>query len=48
MSTVWLYYETDGDSGYYHLQVFASEQKARAYQKSKNSAYGNVREVGVR
>ena len=45
--TVWMYYETDGDSGYYSIQLFSTEAKAEAYRKRKQSAYGGVEQIVV-
>lgn len=46
-SIVWMYYETDGDSGYYRIKLFSTEKKAEAYKKKINSAYGAVTSVMI-
>jgi hypothetical protein len=45
--TVWMYYETDGDSGYYGIKLFATKQKADAYATQKGDAYRNVASIKV-
>jgi len=44
---VWMYYETDGDSGFYSIKLFSTEKKAREYAKKKNDSYGNIGELTV-
>ncbi len=44
---VWMYYTTDGDSGYYRIKLFSSKAKAEAHAKQQNSGYGNVEAVYV-
>jgi len=44
---LFMYYETDGDSGYYGIKLFSTMDKALAYKKFKNNAYGRVTDVGV-
>ena len=39
---VWVYYETDGDSGWYRVKVFSTMEKAEAYKRKRDSAYGHV------
>lgn len=41
-ATLWMYYETDGDAGYYGVTLFDNEEAAKAYKKAKHSGYGNV------
>lgn len=45
--TVWMYYTTDGDSGYYSIKLFATQAAAEKYSKKLNNAYGNITEVAV-
>lgn len=45
MKEVWVYFETDGDSGWYHVTVFGSEKGANDHKKARKSAYGNVRKL---
>lgn len=47
MRKVWMYYETDGDAGYYHIRLFSSKTRADAYKKQVSSAYGEVDEIAV-
>lgn len=32
---IYLYYETDGDSGWYHVKPFKTKHDAEAYKKSR-------------
>lgn len=41
-ATVWMYYSTDGDSGYYNIRLFRTQESALAYKISLNDAYGNI------
>ncbi len=43
----WMYATTDGDSGYYGIMLFDSEQKARLYAKRHGSAYGCVERMVI-
>lgn len=40
--TVWMYYETDGDSGYYRIRLFSTQEKAEDWRRKRNDAYGRV------
>jgi hypothetical protein len=42
-----MYYETDGDSGFYAIKLFTSEKKAETYKLDKNSAYGVIKKVEI-
>jgi hypothetical protein len=44
---LWIYYETDGDSGWYGVKLFASKAIAEAYQIQKNTAYGHLDTINV-
>jgi hypothetical protein len=44
---VWMYYRTDGDSGYYAIKLFRLKTSAEAWAKVERSAYGKVAEVEV-
>jgi hypothetical protein len=44
---VWMYYETDGDSGYYRIRLFDTEEKAKTFQKEHGTAYGHVKHMMV-
>lgn len=45
--TIYMYYETDGDSGYYSIRLFTTEQKALNYKEKMKSAYGHIKEMKV-
>lgn len=45
--TVWMYYETDGDAGYYRIKLFKTEQLAEQYKKRKHDAYGGIKRIEV-
>jgi hypothetical protein len=51
---VWMYYETDGDSGYYAIRLFSSRKAAERYRKQLEqdtpveAAYGHIKPVEVR
>jgi hypothetical protein len=47
MMDLWMYYETDGDSGYYNIKLFKSKKIAEDYKRSKNDAYGQLDTIGV-
>jgi ssDNA-binding Zn-finger/Zn-ribbon topoisomerase 1 len=42
---VYMYYETDGDAGYYAIKLFNSHEVAEAYKRQKNNAYGDISEM---
>jgi len=45
---VWMYLETDGDSGYYAVRLFTTKAKAEAYKASRTDserAYAQIKEV---
>lgn len=44
---LWMYYETDGDAGYYAVKLFMTKDKAERWKKHKHSAYGRIDAVGV-
>jgi ssDNA-binding Zn-finger/Zn-ribbon topoisomerase 1 len=44
---MFMYYETDGDSGYYNIRLFTSRLDAEKYHKLKNNPYGNTIEIAV-
>lgn len=44
---LWVYYRTDGDSGWYNVCLFTSEDKAWAYHRDQHSAYGQVEKIIV-
>ncbi len=41
---IYVYYETDGDSGAYGIKLFSTKEKAEEYKKKKNDAYGRISE----
>lgn len=45
--TVWMYYQTDGDSGFYAIKLFSTKQKADDFYKKNGSAYGAISEIVV-
>lgn len=45
---VWMFYRTDGDSGYYGIKLFQTEAAARAYLAANHDGYSNIEEVEVR
>jgi hypothetical protein len=45
--TIWMYFETDGDAGYYGIRLFSTKEKAEAYRRKKHDAYGGVEEITV-
>ena len=45
--TIWMYYVTDGDSGYYGIRLFKTKAAAEAYKRQRNDAYGLVKEMKV-
>jgi len=46
---IWMYYETDGDSGYYGVRLFATEATAQRYrEKQRGNAYGHIKSMEVR
>lgn len=40
--TIWVYYETDGDSGWHSIKLFRTYEQAESYYKLKHNAYGHV------
>jgi hypothetical protein len=45
---VWMYYETDGDSGYYSIVLFTTKAAAdRHHAQQRDKAYGKVKQVEV-
>ena len=44
---MWIYYETDGDAGWYSVRLFKHEAKAREYKEKLHDAYGHVEEITV-
>ena len=49
--TVWMYFTTDGDAGYYRIALFTSRAKAEAWMKAcreRDGAYGRVEEIAVK
>lgn len=44
---MWVYYETDGDSGWYAVKLFSTQTFALQYKTEKDNAYGNITEVQV-
>jgi ssDNA-binding Zn-finger/Zn-ribbon topoisomerase 1 len=44
---MFMYYETDGDSGYYNIKLFTSRLEAEKYHKAKGDAYGHTTEIEV-
>jgi hypothetical protein len=45
--TIYAYYETDGDAGWYAVTLFSTKKKAEVYKKAMDSAYGNIDELIV-
>ena len=49
LQAVWMYYETDGDSGYYGIVLFTTKAAAdRHHALQRDKAYGKVKEVEVK
>jgi len=44
---LWIYYETDGDAGWYGVKLFRSKAIAEAYLVQKSSAYGHLDIINV-
>lgn len=44
---VWMFYRTDGDSGYYAIKLFTTKQKAEAYLASRQDGYSRIEEMVV-
>lgn len=45
---VWMYYETDGDAGYYRIALFSTKEKAAVYQKRHGTnGYSHVDRILV-
>ncbi len=42
-----MYYETDGDSGYYAIELFATEAGAVNWKRQQKSAYGRIKRVKI-
>ncbi len=42
---LWIYYETDGNSGWHWVKLFSSKEKAETYKKQKSDDYGHVDEI---
>lgn len=45
--SVWMYSETDGDSGDYAIKLFSTKAKAEAYAKQLNNAYRRITEMKI-
>jgi len=45
--TVWMAYETDGDSGYYRIALFSTLEKAEEYLKALTPGYGQIKVMVV-
>ncbi len=47
--TLWMFFRTDGDSGYYAIKLFRSKEKAQEWlrKKENNDGYGNITEIEV-
>lgn len=45
--SMFVYYETDGDSGWYSVKLFTSRLEAEKYHKRKGDAYGHTAEIAV-
>jgi hypothetical protein len=47
--TVWMFYRTDGDSGYYAIKLFYTKAQAEAWLhlRENNDGYGNISEIEV-
>ncbi len=43
---MWMYYETDGDSGYYNIKIFRHEESAKEFHEATKNAYGNLTQIG--
>jgi hypothetical protein len=39
---VWMYYQSDGDSGYYNIKLFYTKEQAEAYKSKTRNAYGQI------
>lgn len=44
---MWIYYETDGDAGWYNVRLFSTEHLANQYRLHRQSAYAHVAEIEV-
>lgn len=40
--TIWMLYATDGDSGYYDIELFLTEATAKARLKTKQDGYHRI------
>jgi hypothetical protein len=46
--TVWMYYLTDGDSGYYRIKLFKTKEAAKNFLNGKGKdAYARITEIEV-
>lgn len=46
--TVWMFYDTDEDSGYYDIRLFSTKEKALAsYKRNHNEGYSKIEEIEV-
>jgi hypothetical protein len=45
--TIWMYYETDGDSGYFNIKLFTNQNAAMRWKALKYSGYGKVESIEV-
>ena len=45
--TLWMYYETDGDSGYYAIKLFRTQSEAEKWKARQKSAYGRTKQAIV-
>jgi tRNA(Ile2) C34 agmatinyltransferase TiaS len=44
---IWMYYTTDGDSGYYNIKLFSVESLAIYHKEVEGNSYGRIEEVEV-
>lgn len=42
-----MYGETDGDTGFYAIELFSTSEKAEEYKKFKDNPYGDITEIVV-
>jgi hypothetical protein len=45
--TVWAYYETDGDAGWYSIELFRTKESAERHRRKVDSAYGRISPLEV-
>lgn len=44
---MFVYYESDGDSGWYNVRLFSTKENAEEYKQRIHSSYGGIHELEV-